>query len=62
MDLVNNEIEDLIEEKHRLSLQNEVNWSDMFSRRHLARPLLVTIGVQMLQQLSGINAVFLGLN
>ena len=55
--LVHNEMAELEEEKLKMSQVKEVSWSDMFTKRHLVRPLVVTVGVQLLQQFSGINAV-----
>lgn len=56
-ELVENEIQELEEEIERSRKEKEVTWADMFLETHLVRPLIVTIVIQMSQQLSGVNAV-----
>lgn len=56
-ELVENEIQELEEEIERSRQEKEVTWADMFRETHLVRPLIVTIVIQMSQQLSGVNAV-----
>ena len=58
MDLVQNELAELEEEKHKLSKIKEVSWLDMFTKKYLVRPLVVTVGIQLLQNFSGINVVY----
>lgn len=55
--LIDNEIDELKNERERLSLQSQVRWSEFFQVKSLRRPLIVTIVIQLSQQLSGINAV-----
>jgi hypothetical protein len=55
--LVENELEELTTEKDRLALQAQVKWSEFWTVKTLRRPLIVTVVLQMSQQLSGINAV-----
>ena len=57
-ELINNELNELEQEKNNLMKTSSVTWADMFRKKQFFRPLIVTVGVQMLQQLSGINAVF----
>ena len=55
--LVDNEMQQLADEKYRLSQQSEIAWSDFWTKRTLMRPLIVACVLQLSQQLSGINAV-----
>ncbi len=55
--LIENEIDELKNERERLSLQSQVRWSEFLYVKSLRRPLIVTIVIQLSQQLSGINAV-----
>ncbi len=57
LSLVQNELDELEEEKMQLSNQTEFKWSDFIEKKYLFRPLIVTIVIQMSQQFSGINAV-----
>ena len=56
--LVESEIKELEEEKERLSQQTKVKWSEFWTRKTLRRPLIVTVVIQMSQQLSGKLFVF----
>jgi SP family facilitated glucose transporter-like MFS transporter 3 len=51
--LVNAEIEDLADEKLRISQQAKVSWADMVKKPSLRRALVVTVVLQLSQQLSG---------
>jgi SP family facilitated glucose transporter-like MFS transporter 1 len=51
--VVNAEIEELAEEKEKISNTRSVTWGDMFTSVSLRRALLVTVVIQMSQQLSG---------
>jgi len=55
--LVDRELDQLAAEKLNSSKQTIFQWSDFWHKAYLFRPLMVTIFVQMSQQLSGINAV-----
>ena len=55
--LVKNELDQLEAEKLNSAKQTVFQWSDFWHKAYLFRPLMVTIFVQMSQQLSGINAV-----
>jgi SP family facilitated glucose transporter-like MFS transporter 3 len=55
--LVQAEIDDLADEKQRIAQQDQVTWGDMVRRPSLRRALVVTVVLQLSQQLSGINAV-----
>ena len=55
--LVQNEYDELEEEKQKVDSLKKVGWNEIFTVKHLFRPLIVTIVCQMSQQLSGINAV-----
>ena len=57
LSLVQNELDELEEEKMQMSNQTEFKWRDFIEKKYLFRPLVVTIIIQMSQQLSGINAV-----
>ena len=56
-DLVEQEINDLKEEKDALNRQNKVNWLDLFRNKKYSRPLGVALAIMVCQQISGINAV-----
>ena len=58
-DLVEQEINDLKEEKDALLRQNKVQWSDLFRNKKYSRPLGVALAIMVCQQISGINAVFI---
>ena len=51
--LVEAELETLENEKHMISQQAKVKWSDFWNDKSLFRPLIVTIVIQMSQQFSG---------
>ncbi len=51
--LVQAEIDDLCEEKERSSQQKSVTWGDMLTKPSLRRALVVTVVLQLSQQLSG---------
>ncbi len=57
LELVENELDQLAAEKINSAKQTVFQWSDFWNKTYLFRPLVVTIFVQMSQQLSGINAV-----
>ena len=57
LSLVENELEQLEEEKWNLSKQTEFAWSDFWKKTYLFRPMVVTVVIQLSQQFSGINAV-----
>lgn len=58
MDLVNKEMDELEEEKEKLETESKASWRDLFTKRPLVRALIVTIGIQIAQQLSGSNICF----
>ncbi len=55
--LIMNELASYEVERREKAKQKEFSWSDFYSTDFLRRPLVVTIVLQMSQQLSGINAV-----
>ncbi|CAF0733414.1 unnamed protein product [Brachionus calyciflorus] len=55
--LVNEELDELEQEKEKLSLEPQVKWGDFLSKENLRRPLVVALVIQISQQFSGINAV-----
>lgn len=57
LELVRYELELLEEEKVNLSKQREFEWYDFWEKKELYRPLVVTVFIQLSQQLCGINAV-----
>lgn len=54
MDLVNKEIEELEDEKEKQEASSTTSWRDLFTKRPLVRALIVTAGIQIAQQLSGL--------
>lgn len=54
---VESEINELIRESVQSSQQAEVSWSDFWTVKTLRRPLIVTMCLQLANQLCGINAV-----
>ena len=56
--MVEEEINELREEKDSLLRENKVEWLDFVRNRKYSRPLVVTLAVMVCQQLSGIEAVF----
>lgn len=57
LSLVQNEIEQLDNEKISQANQEMFKWADFLKKKYLFRPLVVTLVIQMSQQFSGINAV-----
>lgn len=57
--LIDDELESYEEEKIQLANQKQVSWSDFYNVDYLRRPLVVTIVIQMSQQLSGIDNVII---
>lgn len=55
--LVEKELEELEEEKRNAQMQSTVTWGDLFSKVELSRALFVTVGIQISQQLSGMNLI-----
>lgn len=53
MSLVNKELEELEEEKEKLETESKGSWGDLFTKRPYVRALIVTVGIQIAQQLSG---------
>jgi hypothetical protein len=53
--LVERELEELEEEKRNAQMQSTVTWGDLFTKVELSRALFVTVGIQISQQLSGMN-------
>lgn len=51
--LVEAELNDLADEKYRLSQQAKLRWVDFYYNKALARPLIVAIVLHMTQQFSG---------
>lgn len=55
--LVDEELEELKEEKIKLSENPHATWGDFLTKERLRKPLFVALLIQISQQLSGINAV-----
>ncbi|KAL3685403.1 hypothetical protein R1sor_003425 [Riccia sorocarpa] len=53
---ISSELNDIKSAVEEMKLQPEVKFSDLFERR-LSRPLLIAVGLSVLQQFSGINAI-----
>lgn len=50
-ELVDNELNEI--QKEKASHVQKASWLDLFKKEHLLKPLIVTIMVQMSQQLTG---------
>jgi len=48
-------MQDAVETAHAIE---EISWKGLFTTRYLRRPLIIGIGLQFCQQISGINAIF----
>lgn len=55
--LVEQELNDLQNEKDEISRQVQISWSDLFKNKKYSRPLSIALGIMICQQISGINAV-----
>lgn len=55
--LVEEELEELEQEKEKLTSESKVKWLDFWNKNNLRRPLIVALIIQISQQFSGINAV-----
>eukprot|EP00123_Amoebidium_parasiticum_P010094 comp19886_c0_seq1/m.24069 comp19886_c0_seq1/g.24069 ORF comp19886_c0_seq1/g.24069 comp19886_c0_seq1/m.24069 type:complete len:502 (-) comp19886_c0_seq1:39-1544(-) len=57
-DDIMDELRDMEEELHTSLAVERMSWGQVFSTRWMIRPLIIGLGLQVCQQLSGINSIF----